>query len=93
MVANSKVMDVKKTQNQSASKDEALIKKVKARDFVEEIKSEFRHITWTSKEELKAYTQIVVGATFVFGLGVYLVDLTIQSVLNVLTLLTRWIGG
>lgn len=72
---------------------EAASKKFKLRDFVEEIKSELRNINWTSKEELKVYTQIVVMATFVFGMGVYVVDLLIQSALNILTGLTRLIAG
>ncbi len=43
----------------------------KAFDFVGDIKSEFSKITWTSKQELTVYTKIVVGATFIFGMLVY----------------------
>lgn len=51
-----------------------------AQNMVGEVKAEVGRITWTSKEELITYTQIVVGATFLFGLGIYFVDLIIQSV-------------
>lgn len=86
-------MELKKVQNVTPSKEEASLKKFRFRDFIEEVKSEFRQITWTSKEELIAYTKIVVGFTFMLGLGVYLVDLSIQSVMNILTWLTRLISG
>jgi len=69
--------------------EELSVKKRASFDFVQQIKSEFSNITWTSSEEMKSYTKIVVGSTFVLGLGVYLVDLTIQSVLNTLTWITR----
>jgi preprotein translocase subunit SecE len=91
--ADIKTMELKKVQHQPSDRDQALLKKTKVRDFVENIKTEFRNITWTSKEELKVYTQIVVGATFVLGLGVYLIDLSLQSVLNTLTWITRFISG
>lgn len=85
-------MELKKVQN-VPQKDDATDKKWRARNFIEEIKKEFHQITWTDKEELFAYTKIVVGATFALGLGVYGVDLVIQSVMNTLTWLTRIISG
>lgn len=51
-------------------------------DFVGEVKAELSRITWTSADELKVYVKVVVGATVAFGLGVYLVDLGIQKVLQ-----------
>ncbi len=93
MAISSRTMELKKVQNVTPSKEEASLKKFRFRDFIEEVKSEFRQITWTSKEELIAYTKIVVGFTFMLGLGVYLVDLSIQSVMNILTWLTRLISG
>jgi len=36
----------------------------------------------TSREELLTYTKIVVGATFVFGMTIYLLDLLIQGTLG-----------
>lgn len=81
-------MELKKEQREPVVKDIAAPKK-KGVSYVEEIKTELRNVTWTSKDELIAYTKIVVGSTFVLGLGVYFVDLGIQSVLNTLTWLTR----
>lgn len=82
-------MELKKEQKAPAAKEDVLLKKHKTRDFVEDIKTEFKNITWTNKEELRVYTKIVVGATFVLGIGVYFIDLAIQAVLNSLTWLTR----
>ncbi len=52
------------------------------RGYIRELKEELKRVTWTSKAELFLSTKIVVGATFVFGFGVYLVDLVIQGSLN-----------
>lgn len=94
---DTKSMELKKNDQTKSEpskvSSETAAKKFKLRDFIEEIKLELRNINWTSKEELKVYTQIVVMATFVFGMGVYVVDLLIQSALNLLTGLTRLIAG
>lgn len=62
-------------------------------NYVEEIKSEFKKVHWSSKEELKTYTQIVVGATFAFGLGVFSMDVVIQMVLHSLNAILKFIIG
>ena len=63
------------------------------RGYVRELKEELKRVSWTSKEELFLSTKIVVGATFMFGLGIYLVDLVIQGSLNGLhTLVFKVIG-
>lgn len=64
----------------------------KAFEFVGDIKSEFTKISWTSKEELTAYTKIVVGATFIFGMLVYMSDLVIQRSLILLDGIFRLIS-
>lgn len=94
MAAEVKPMETKK-QEQSAqiAKPSVAIKKVRFRDWLEELKAEIKSVHWTSKEELKVYTQIVVGATFFFGMGVYLVDLAIHGVLNAVTWIARFILG
>ena len=91
-------MELKKEPKEStvkslSQKDETSLKKRRARDFIEDIKNEFKNITWTSKEELRVYTKIVIGSTFVLGLSVYFVDLAIQMVLNSLTWITRLTVG
>jgi preprotein translocase subunit SecE len=83
--AEVKSMEVKKPQQSAASERAFTIRKL--RDFVADIKSEIQRITWTSREELLAYTKIVVGATLVFGMAIYSLDLIIQGTLNGLNLL------
>lgn len=62
-------------------------------DFIGEVKAEVGRITWTSAEELRVYVKVVVGATLVFGFGIYLVDLTIQGVLHGLSAIVRAVIG
>jgi preprotein translocase subunit SecE len=99
MVTEVKPMEIKKTQTQtqpvvtSVKDKEAALSAWKPKEFIEEIKDELSKITWTSPEELKAYTQIVVGATFAFGMGIYILDLLIQGVLNGLASAVHLIAG
>lgn len=78
-------MEVKKPQHSSAVDKTYSFKRVQ--EFVAELKSEIKKITWTSKEELITYTKIVIGATFAFGMSIYMLDLFIQSVLSSLNYL------
>ncbi len=50
--------------------------------YIQELKDEFKKVSWTSKAELILYTKIVLGATFVFGIGVYLSDVVIKGILD-----------
>jgi preprotein translocase subunit SecE len=68
-------------------------KKGSSSGFVRKLKEELRKVSWTSKEELIVLTKIVVGASFVLGLGVYGVDLFIKEVLVGLGVLIHWIFG
>ncbi len=82
-------MEPKKDQQVAvhSSKDKeatASRKKLQVADFVGEIKAELKRINWTSPEELKTYTKIVVGATFFCGMGIYFMDLIIQAGLWIL---------
>jgi preprotein translocase subunit SecE len=86
-----KAMEVKKQQEGRAQ--EAALKKFKLRDWIEQLKREIKTIHWSSMDELRLYTQIVVGATFAFGMGVYLVDLLINGILDTLTWLSRFLIG
>lgn len=61
------------------------LKEKKAVEFFEGLKSEFRKVTWTTKEELLFYTRLVVGASFAAGFAIYGVDLLIQGFLRVLS--------
>lgn len=87
-----KPMEIKKTKPASDATESSFSMKGAA-DFIGDIKTEVTRINWTSWEELKVYTQIVVAATFLSGIGLYIVDLAIQNVLNILSGLARLIGG
>jgi preprotein translocase subunit SecE len=83
--AEVKSMEAKKPQQSTATERTLIIKQVK--EFVGDIKSEINKITWTSREELLVYTKIVIGATFAFGMSIYILDLMIQGILSGLNLL------
>lgn len=83
-------MDAKRAQSQAQDSKGSLRK---AGDYFGEVKQEIKRITWTSKEELRVYTKIVVGATFSLGLMIYGVDVFIRSVLAGLSNMVHWIAG
>lgn len=56
-----------------------------------ELKTEFKRVEWTSKDELITYTKVVLASIFLFGMLVYLVDLSIQSLLSGIAGLLRMI--
>lgn len=97
MAAEVKAMEIKKSQQLakpvSASATEAPSKAGDWKDVLGNIKAEFGKISWTTPEELSAYTKIVVAGTFLFGMGIYVMDLVIQLVLNSLSFVMRLIGG
>ena len=65
----------------------------KAYAFFEDVKSEFWKIQWTEKEELRTSAKIVVVATFVLGMIIYVADLVIQRLLNGLEGIFQWLVG
>ena len=99
-VVTEKTMEMKKTQiqpvatsNQKEKEAAAAVRAWKVRDFVGDVKDEIQKISWTSSQELKTYTQLVVGATFFFGMGIYTLDLVIQAVLTTLSATVRYVAG
>lgn len=87
------VKDIKKPQTLGSAKSyDAAVPQGSIMDFVGDVKAEFKKINWTSPEELVVYTKVVVATTFFFGLGIYIVDLLIQSFLNGLNMIVRWIS-
>lgn len=50
--------------------------------FVGEVKQELKKIDWTTKEELKLYTKLVLLSTFIFGFFVYGIDLVMRGALG-----------
>lgn len=96
MVVDIKTMEPKKSQQSvlhSPQDKEAVARQSSARitDFVGDIKGELKRISWTSPEELRTYTKIVVGTTFFFGMGIYFMDLIIQAGLWILESALQWV--
>jgi len=89
-----KAMEVKKPQQQSSAPAPAQVLSVRRiREFIDALKGEIERITWTNRDELIVYTKIVVGATFVFGMSIYVLDLLIQGVLAGLNFVLGFISG
>jgi preprotein translocase subunit SecE len=83
-------MDVKKGRSTSTSKK---FEGRKIAAFVGDVKQELKKVEWTNKEELKSYTKIVLVSTIIFGMFIYLVDLSVQGVLNGVNLLVKFFTG
>lgn len=62
-------------------------------NFIDEAKAEFKKISWTSRDELRVYTKIVVWATFIFGMGIYVADFFIQKSLYGMDFILKWLIG
>lgn len=86
-------MEIKKHGREEQNTQEAVFKKINVREWIEGIKHEIKTIHWTSQEELRTYTQIVVGATFFFGMGVYVIDLVVHGAMNALAWISRAFVG
>lgn len=82
-------MDIRDSQATTQKKQQSK----SSTSFVGDIKTEVQKISWTSKEELIAYTKIVVAATFILGMGIYFTDILIQTCLSALNTIVRLIVG
>jgi preprotein translocase subunit SecE len=67
-------------------------KKTKKWNFFFDIKEELKKVSWTTRQDLVLCTKIVIGATFGFGLGIYLVDLLIKGFFDILNHLMKLIA-
>ncbi len=83
-------MDTQKTREVSYKK--ALSFKKAFRRF-EDIKAEFFRIQWTEEKEVLHYTKIVLLATFVSGMLLYVADLIVQRGLSGINFLLKLILG
>ncbi len=91
--ANSKAiekMDVKKSRSTAAGK---AVDGKKMVEFVGDVKEELKKVEWTSKEELKTYTKIVLASTFLFGMLIYFIDLIAQGFLGGIHYIVRALAG
>jgi preprotein translocase subunit SecE len=50
--------------------------------YIQELKDEIKKINWTTQEDLKFATKMVVLSTIVFGLGIYLTDFFVKGSLD-----------
>lgn len=98
MTVDFKAMEAKKVQTHTshpgsttAAPSEFSFKKLVA--YFADVKTEFYKVTWTSPEELRVYTWIVVAATFILGFGVYTVDVAIHSILALIGIIIRGLFG
>lgn len=92
MATEVKTMVLKKAEPATATKPETS-KSLNIIEFVSGIKDEFGKITWTSPDELRTYTKIVVGTTFALGMGIYCIDFCIQLTLSALGYVFHLIFG
>jgi len=67
--------------------------KKRAFSYVQALKDELKKVSWTTQEELKVCTKIVIGSTFALGLGIYLSDLMVKGCLDTAAFVVRWIFG
>ncbi|MEI6242370.1 MAG: preprotein translocase subunit SecE [Chlamydiota bacterium] len=67
--------------------------KEKKLSYFRQAQQEFKKVSWTTKEELIAYTKIVVSATLLLSFSIYIVDLLVRGSLSTLGWIARMITG
>ena len=88
-------MDVKLNQPRLSSEAPAkqAAKKKSIFVFIQDLKGELKKVSWTTKAELVLSTKVAIGAIFLFGLGIYLIDLVIKGALDFIALIVHFIFG
>lgn len=88
-------MDAKLNQTRFSTEAPAQQASKRRRVFnaIQELKEELKKVSWTTKDELKLSTKIVIGAIFLFGLGIYLFDLVIKGCLDFISIVAHYIFG
>lgn len=86
-------MDTKFNQTRIHSNAQQSSKKRPLFGFIEDLKDELKKVSWTTKDELMLSTKVVVLATFLFGMGIYLFDLVIKGSLDLVSQIARFIFG
>lgn len=61
--------------------------------FISELKEELKKVSWTTKAELISATKIVIVSVFLFGIGIYLMDLGIKGILELVKRTLLFIFG
>lgn len=78
---------------ESKKRAQGYLKKKDKIGILQGLKDELKKVSWTSKEELKTCTKIVVGSTVLCGFGIYLVDLLVKGSLDGVHVIVRRIFG
>lgn len=72
-------------ENPSNANPEIAHKKIRSmRSAFNGLLQEVKRISWTKKNELILSTKISIFSIFVFGLGIYIVDLGIKGILDLI---------
>jgi preprotein translocase subunit SecE len=61
--------------------------------YIQDLKEELKKVSWTSQEELRFATKMVVMTTLFFGIGIYLVDFLIKGSLEMIRAVIHFIFG
>jgi len=80
MVSELKVTSVKEKEEKTSS-------------YFREVQREFGKITWVTKKELIRLSKVVLTSTILFGFGIYFIDLALQSSLQVIFKMARFVIG
>ena len=90
------IMDVKLSEsplNGEASNLSSNAKRKSLFAFIHEMKEELKKVSWTSKAELRLSTKMVVLSMFLFGFAIYLVDLGVKGLLEMIKTTVHFIFG
>jgi preprotein translocase SecE subunit len=69
------------------------IQKKNKLSYLNEVKEEFKSVTWTPRAGLITLTKVVLMTTLVVGLSIYFTDLSIRTFLGALERSIRLITG
>lgn len=54
----------------------------RVRDYVDGLKTEMKHVTWPSRQQVRGTTAVVIAAVFLFAAYFAAVDLVLGRVIN-----------
>ena len=60
---------------------------------ITQLKEELKKVSWTTKDELISSTKVVIISVFCFGIGIYLMDLAIKGILELVKRTLLFIFG
>lgn len=54
----------------------------RVRDYIDDLKTEMKHVTWPAKKQVQATTAVVIAAVFLFAAYFAAVDLLLGRAIN-----------